>query len=79
MIKFVTILFIITLFFLASCSKQEACYCNIGEGEYEYVPLSTNAQNAGTISASGDLEQECDLQDEHLKTIHGSKAYCEMK
>lgn len=70
---------ITSLFFLASCSKQEACYCNIGEGEYEYVPLSTNAQNAGTISASGDLEQECELQDAHLKTIDGSKSYCKLK
>ena len=64
---------------LLSCSKEESCYCNIAEGEYEYVPLSTNAQSSGTVNASGDIEQECELQDAHLKITHGSEVYCEMK
>lgn len=75
--QLVIIVFSILLF--SSCSKQEACYCNVGDGEYEYVPLSTNAQSSGTVSASGDIEQECELQDAYLKENSSSSAYCEMK
>lgn len=75
--KYLIIILLATFFI--SCSKQQNCYCNAGNGEYEYVPLSTNVQNSGTIKASGDLEQECELQGAHLKTIYGSKAYCEMQ
>ncbi len=38
---------IIGVLFISSCSKQEACYCNEGNGEYEYLTPSTNAQNVG--------------------------------
>lgn len=67
------------LLLLSSCSKQEKCYCHIAEGGYEYLPPSTNAQSSGTVTASGDLEQECELEDARLKTTNGSEAYCEMK
>lgn len=69
----------IAVVFLTSCSKQESCYCDAGDGEYEYLPTSTNAQNSGSVSASGDYEEECDLQDAHLKATTGSGSYCEMK
>lgn len=74
----------ITLIFLASllvssCSKQEKCYCHITEGGYEYLPPSTNAQSSGTVTASGDLEQECELEDARLKQTNSSSAYCEME
>lgn len=73
----ITLIFISILF--ASCSKQEACYCNVGDGEYDYLPPSTNAQSSGTVNASGDLEEECELQDAFLKENSSENSYCEMK
>lgn len=75
--RYITII-LLAIFFI-SCSKQESCYCDAGDGEYEYVPTSTNAQSSGSVNASGDLEQECNLQDAHLKATTSSSSYCEMK
>jgi len=73
---FISILFI-TVFI--SCSKQESCYCDAGDGEYSYLPTSTNVQSSGSVNASGDIEQECNLQDAYLKATMGLGSYCEMK
>lgn len=75
--KYLIIILLATFFI--SCSKQQNCYCNAGDGEYEYLPTSTNAQSSGTVNASGDIEQECELQDGFLKATTGSNSYCEMK
>ena len=63
---------------LIACSKQETCFCNEGKGEYEYLPPSTNAQNSGTVNASGDIEQECELQNNYLKAIN-TNSYCKLQ
>ena len=73
------ILTLFVLFLVSSCSKQEKCYCHIVEGGYEYLPPSTNAQSSGTVTASGDLEQECELESARLKQTNSSSAYCEME
>jgi hypothetical protein len=74
--KYSRIIFIIALF-ISSCSKQEACFCNEGNGEYEYLPPSTNAQSSGTVNASGELDEECELQSNYLKAIN-SNSYCKL-
>ena len=71
-------LFVFLNILLYACSKQEVCICNEGNGEYEYLPPSTNAQNSGTVNASGDLGQECELQNHYLNAINSS-SYCKLK
>lgn len=73
------VIIVFTILLFSSCSKQESCYCHLAEGGYEYMPPSTNTQSSGTVNASGDLEQECELEDARLKQTHSPSAYCEMK
>ena len=77
--KYLIGLFIVSILFV-SCSKQEKCYCNVGDGEYEYLPTSNQIQNPSTsVNTFGDLEEECTLQDGYLKANSSLTAYCEMK
>ncbi len=77
--KYLIVLFVVAFLFV-SCSKQESCYCNVGDGEYSYLPLSNQIQDPGTsVNTFGDIEQECELEDARLKQTKSSNAYCEMK
>jgi len=67
----------IPVFIISSCSKQEVCFCNEGNGDYEYLPPSTNAQSSGIVNSSGELDEECELQNNYLKAIN-STSYCKL-
>ena len=77
--KYFIVLIIVSILF-SSCSKQEDCYCNTGNGEYEYLPPSNQIHDpSSSVNTFGDLEQECTLQDRYLKESSSPSAYCEMK
>lgn len=61
---------------LISCSKSEECWCNAGDGEYKYYPSYSSTTGYGQ---SGDLEQECEIEDRSLKENVGTSSYCEMR
>lgn len=61
---------------LFSCSKQEECWCNAGNGEYRHYPSYTSS---GTYGHSGDLDQECSMQDRSLKENLGQTTGCELR
>jgi|GEM_PF-2915450 len=74
------ILFLAIVFLLVSCSKKEDCYCNTGNGEYEFLPPSNQIHDpSSSANAYGNLEEECNLQDGYLKANSSPSAYCEMK
>ena len=76
--KSIALLFI-PLVFLFSCSKQEECICNGGDGEYEYFS-STNANaSSGYGSQYGNLEEECRLEEQRLKLNVSQDSYCELR
>ncbi|MCB0402788.1 MAG: hypothetical protein KDD41_11935 [Flavobacteriales bacterium] len=71
-----TFLLFCLLAILISCSKQESCWCNAGDGEYRYLPSYSSTTGFGH---SGDLEEECNLEERMLTENVGSAAYCELR
>ncbi len=70
------VIFLFLSVFLFSCSKSDSCWCNAGDGEYEYLSSSNNVDGNTQF---GDLEDECELEKRRLQENVSNDSYCEMR